>query len=231
VEAVFARGAADPELLAPSGLAVDGAHAVYVSDAVQGCVKKFAANGCWVATYRSTPRLDGPRGVAVGPGGCLYVADTNNNRVVQLSPDGETGWVLERFAAREGGEGEEELYEPGSVCGGGGLLWVADTNNNRVLAFDAGRRLVRALGGDGLFDFPSAVRPAPGGEALYVADRGNLRVRRFDPQGACTGELVLDPERAGSAGGDVAVDGGGRVLVLDPLREVVFVLAFAGGLT
>ena len=46
--------------------------------------------------------------------------------------------MLERFANTAGGQDNDELYEPCSVCvGSDQRLCVADTNQNRVLTFDA----------------------------------------------------------------------------------------------
>jgi DNA-binding beta-propeller fold protein YncE len=211
---------------------VDRRGALYVADARANCVKAFTPDGRWLATFSGAgpggALFDGPRGLWIDDAGRLHVADTNNNRVVQLLPDGELGYELERFAAAEGAPADEELYEPRSVCGGAGdLLWVADTNNNRVLAFGPGGVLRVSLA-DGLFDFPSVVRTGVDGRTLYVADHGNLRVQRFDHKGSRTGLLIYAGRGEGeaAAGGDVDVDGSGQVALIDPRREAVVVLGF-----
>jgi tripartite motif-containing protein 71 len=227
---VFARGPADTELLEPASLAVDAQHALYVCDAFQGCIQKFSADGRWLATFREAgpagSRFRGPRGVYVSRDGHVVVADTNNSRVVRLLPDGELLWVVERFAASPGGPEEEEFYEPCSVSGDGGeTIWVADAARNRVLAFDGRGHLRTLLGGNDLFAFPTAVRAGAGGTALYVADQFGRRVQRFDGRGTRTGTLLLPGQEAG-VGGDLAVDADGQVVMIDPSREAIVVLAF-----
>lgn len=118
----LARGPADAQLLDPASLALDRDRQMYIADAQAGCVKSYGPEGQWLATFTSAgfegSRLSGPRDVAVDDAGNLYIADTNNDRIVQLLPDGELGWVLEQFAGP--GASEDGFYEPYSLCLGGG---------------------------------------------------------------------------------------------------------------
>jgi DNA-binding beta-propeller fold protein YncE len=233
--AEFGKGSADEELLEPAGVAADRQGRMYVPDAGTGCVKQFSPDGRWLATFSSAgpdgSPFNGPRDVDVDGEGNLIVADTNNNRIVQLRSDGELGWVLDHFGPA--GEAEDdEFYEPYSVCAGNGRLCVADTNQNRVLLFDARRRVVGSPAEAGRFVFPSGVRTAADGRTVYVADHGNLRVQRFDAAGARTGVLTiaqkLGDNVAVASGGQMAVNGEGQVVMVNPLRESVVVVAFVG---
>jgi DNA-binding beta-propeller fold protein YncE len=234
----FARGAADDELHAPVRLTVDGEGQLYIPDAVEGCVKKFAPDGRWLETFRPPDSddvsLTSPCDVAVDASGNLYVADADNNRIIKLLADGSLGCVLDRFGGR-GGEPEDEFYEPCSIClGPGPVLYVADRNRNRVLRFGPGWEPLGQVGGDELFAFPSVVRIA--GPNVYIADRGNHRVQRFrsDPRKETglsveqTGVLTLEAGDADAfhGGGDVAIDADGHVVMIDPVRETIAVLAF-----
>src|SRR5437667_280902 len=87
----------------------------------------------------------------------VAVALAADSRVVALQPDGELSWVLERFGPPGAAGEDEEFYEPYSLCLADGRLWVADTNNNRVLTFDSQRRLLNILT-PGAFVLPSGVR-------------------------------------------------------------------------
>jgi sugar lactone lactonase YvrE len=230
--AEFGRGTADEELLEPAGVAADRHGRMYVPDAGAGCVKQFSPDGRWLATFSSAgpdgSPFSGPRDVDVDGEGSLVVADTNNNRIVQLRPDGELGWVLDRFGPAGGAE-DDELYEPYSVCAVGRLC-VADTNQNRVLLFDARRRLAGTPTPAGRFVFPSGVRTSTDGQTVYVADHGNLRVQRFDAAGACTGVLTIAQKLADNvavpSGGQMAVNGEGHLVMVHPSRESVVVVAF-----
>jgi sugar lactone lactonase YvrE len=233
--AEFARAAADTDLLDPVGLIVDQDNALFIPDALAGCVKKFTPDGRWLETYRTPGPVgapfNGPRDIDIDGQGNLYIADTNNNRIIKLLPDGELGWIIDRFATTPGEQPNDELYEPGAVCvGQGGIVAVADTNQNRILTFDSQCRLSAVLQGEDLFDFPANLRFGRDGRTLYVADRGNRRVQRFNDQGVGTGLFVLASERASpndaTGGGDMDIDADGHVVMVDPLRERVVVLEF-----
>ncbi|NOX54845.1 MAG: hypothetical protein GXP27_10490 [Planctomycetes bacterium] len=225
------RGDEDEQLLEPVGLAVDRQFRMYVPDAAAGTVSQFSQDGRWLETFRSagheqTP-FDCPRDVDLDEDGNLYIADAYNNRVLKLQPDGELIWALERFANPLEGEEEDELFEPSSVCiGSDGVLFVADTNQNRVLGFDSNHKLVWLLHQENLFHFPSEVRLSRDGTAIFVADQGQLRVQRFDRQGQRTGMIVLGRSSDGAVaiGGDIDIDSSGHVVMVDPLRHVVVIL-------
>jgi DNA-binding beta-propeller fold protein YncE len=81
----------------PTGLAFDKAGNLYVADRSDGQVLKISARGVVLArwgsagsgskqfAFRSQNRVNG---VAVDPHGNIWVADTSNNRVKELSPQG-----------------------------------------------------------------------------------------------------------------------------------------------
>lgn len=227
------KGTANHELTGPVALAVDEEQQVFIADAPDGSVKKFAADGRGLDVFRTAGSagalFKNPQGLALDEAGSIYVADTGNNRLVKLLPDGELGWEMERFALEPGGEADEEFFEPCSVAldPAGGVL-VADRNQNRVLVFDSMRRLIRQVAEDGLLDFPSVVRMGRDGGAMYIADQGNRRVQRFDGRGARTGLVQLAEDAADndglSGGGDITLTGDGRIVLIDPVREVVLVL-------
>jgi len=226
----IAKGNSDGELMEPVSLVADAEGQLFIVDARDSCIKKFSAEGRWLDTYRSagpTGKLfDNPLDVAVDEAGNLLIADANNNRIVQLQGDGELGWILERFPASTGSE-EDEFYEPCSVCvGRGGIIRVADRNENRVLGFDATRKLVGAWNE---LSFPSLVRIASDGTSVFVAERS--RIMRYGPSGAVTASIAFPFDIGNGAeangGGAMTVDAKGNLLVIDPVRESVLVLNFS----
>ncbi len=68
----------------PSGVAVDTAGNLYVTDTGNNRVVKLAAGSATQAVLPFTG-LDDPYGVAVDAAGNLYVADPGNNRVVKMA--------------------------------------------------------------------------------------------------------------------------------------------------
>jgi hypothetical protein len=160
--------------------------------------------------------------VRSGPKGRLCLADTFNNRVVLLQPEGEPDWVLESFANPITGTDEDELFEPASACvGPGGELWVADTNQNRVLRFDARKLLVGCLDEDDLFDFPQVVRAAA--SSLFVADCQQQRLQRF-ANGRRTGVADLRQTAGRYAATAWDTDADGHAILLNSRTGTVAVL-------
>lgn len=66
-------------------------------------------------------------------------------------------------------------------CGSDTVLWVADTNNNRIQRFDGQNWVVVGVGtvgsGDGQFRQPEAVVASSDSQRVYVADTGNNRIQ------------------------------------------------------
>jgi uncharacterized protein (TIGR03437 family) len=202
----------------PYGVAVDNAGAVYIADTLNHRIRKVGPEGTISTIAGSGPtgsgnggfggdgglavnaRLDEPHGVAVDGNGVLYIADTYNNRVRRVTPDG----VISTIA----GTGE------GGPAGDGGPATAAQLDEPRALAFDlAGNLLivamisdvVRKIAADGTIttvagnhetDYAGDGGPATaaslhlpqgiavGGDgAIFIADTYNRRVRRVSPGG------------------------------------------------
>lgn len=75
--------------------------------------------------------MNHPGDLFVGPDGLIYIADTENNRVLKLSRDGE---VLSIYTEAQG----TALKMPrGVYVGGDGGIWIADTGNLRIAVLNA----------------------------------------------------------------------------------------------
>ncbi|MGQ0604887.1 MAG: 6-bladed beta-propeller [Anaerolineales bacterium] len=132
-----------------------------------------------------------PRGVAVGPDGSVYVADTFNHRVQKFDANGLFVLTFGRFGDVAKGTGTEggTFNEPwGIAVGPDGSVYVSDTWNYRVQKFDAEGRFLRMwgkFGQDGAFDSfygPRDIAVDAQGN-VYVTDTGNKRVVMFDKDG------------------------------------------------
>jgi hypothetical protein len=165
-----------------------------------------------------------PSGLVVDPSGCVYLADTGNERVIKLDPLGKTlNWI--------GGYGwnEGQFNRPVAVAASNGLdVFVADFMNRRVQRFDKDLHYLSTLEpeddwpADLRFEFPGDVRLSDQGE-LFCLDTQNRRVIKFDVLGrpqtafggydAGEGRLVR-PERICLSGD--------RIFVSDPKRIAVF---------
>lgn len=171
--------------------------------------------------------LADPHGLAVGEDGSSYIADTNNNRVRRVAPDGTITTFAgtgELPSGEEVGDGnaatQAMLAAPKDVAlGPDGSLYIADTFNNRVRRVAADGTITTVAGGTFLFDgsvgdggpatdamlyLPSGIAVASDG-SIYIADAGNNRVQLVAPDGTIT--TVAGTGEEGFAG-----DGGPAVL-------------------
>lgn len=138
--------AADAAFHTPSGLAVDGQGNVYVADtgnhairkiSPQGEVSTLAGNG--QAGFRDGParqaRFNGPLGVAVGPDGSVYVADSYNDRIRVISPQGEVRTLAgSAWPGEQDGPGQRARFDTPTalVVDPDSRVWVLDSRNDAV---------------------------------------------------------------------------------------------------
>lgn len=132
----------------PSGLATDG-RLLYVADSEASAVRAIDLDGAgYVRTLvgrglfefgdvdgtAEAVRLQHPLGIAWADG-VLYVADTYNHKVKRLFPGvrAASTWLGTGQPGRGTGS-PGALAEPSGVSASGGRLFVADTNNHRVVA-------------------------------------------------------------------------------------------------
>ncbi|WP_232666708.1 serine/threonine-protein kinase [Pseudonocardia sp. TRM90224] len=160
-------------------------------------------------------QLNHPRGVACGADGGLYIADTDNNRIRHVTPDG----VISTFAgngrsdlsADGGPAGSTAVADPTSiVLAPDGSLLIVERSSARIRRIDPAGNVstVAGTGTDGFsgdggpaaaaqFDNPYALVRAPDG-VLFVADNNNRRIRRIGTDGVIT--TFAGTGTAGAAG-------------------------------
>ncbi len=143
----------------PSGLATDG-RVLYVADSEASAVRAVDLDGGRLVRTivgaglfefgdvdgtADAVRLQHPLGIAYA-GGVLYVADTYNHKVKRLFPAvrGVSTWLGTGRPGR--GEGSPAaLFEPSGLSVAWGRLFVADTNNHRVVSADLATGTVEEL--------------------------------------------------------------------------------------
>ncbi len=172
-----------------------------------------------------------PRGVAVDPGGNIYVADTEYHVIRKYTAAGAhlTSW---------GGFGSAHgafRYPRDVAVGPNGSLYVADTLNDRIQVFDDGGRFIAAYGGgrgggEAQFDTPKAISLDPAGR-LYVADTFNNRVKVLGVSGE---HLYTFGQSGRDIGGmrnpsGIAVSAAGGAYVADTFHDQIQVFNLAGG--
>jgi RHS repeat-associated protein len=169
----------------------------------------------------SAARFRWPNGIAVGPDGSVYVADSGNQRVRKIAPNG----IVTTFAGNGGGCNPFNF-----PCGDGGPAANASFGSvNRVAVardgsvYIGGGRNVWRVTPDGIFrrvagiasegfsgdggpardaQISGATRfyPAEDG-SIYLSDQLNQRIRRIDPNGIITTIAGTGTEGFSSDGG------------------------------
>ncbi len=226
--------------------ALDGT--VYVADRVNHRIRRIGVDGAvttvagdgtagWIDGPAATARFNEPVGLAFGAGGVLYIADSLNNRIRALAPDGKVTTV-----AGNGAVGGTDGFGAGATMGrpwriavdAVGHLWVAEITGHRIRRVTPAGAVVTVAGTgaagykDGLvavaqFNSPAGLTISTAG-VVYVADAGNHRIRRISVAGEVT--TVAGSGTAGSLDGvgvnarfsspmDVALLPSGVLLVAD----------------
>ncbi|MEA2425837.1 MAG: hypothetical protein QOH13_2247 [Thermoleophilaceae bacterium] len=225
------RPATSASLNGPAGVLAAGDGGILIADTINQRVRRIDPSGRILTIAGNGSRgfagdggpptgatLQDPTALALGKDGSLYVADTGNNRIRVIRPNGVIGTVAgtsdQGFSGDGGPASAAQLNAPqGLAIALNGGVFLSDTGNNRV-------RLIRPDGtiatvaGSGKAGFAGDGAPATGAElnapsglavagdgALLIADTGNNRVRRVGGDGKIT-------TVAGDGGGGSAGDGG-----------------------
>lgn len=232
----------------PFGVAVAADGSLYVADAGDAQrVRRIMPDGT-VSTvaggelgYADGPgasaRFSTPSGIAVTPDNVVYLADTGNNAIRRITPDGQVRTAAGSLTPgyRDGPAADARFNGPiGIAVDPGGRVIVADAYNDRirVLQRDGAVATIAGSGGPGYVDGPAAEAKfdTPCGVAIdgagniYVADSGNGAIRMISPGGTVStigplpAEGLFRPIGIGlSADGSVYVtDDRGRVVEITP---------------
>jgi DNA-binding beta-propeller fold protein YncE len=208
----------------PRGAAVDGRGRIWVADFGNSRVRIFdplgGFLGGWGGRGTGTFGLREPCAIAIRDD-AVYVADTWNGRVQSFTLDGK--W---KATARD-------LFGPrGVTVAPDGTVWVSDTGNKRLVAFDGDLRQLRTLGrlGKGREEFSDPVGIAAGRDgSLYVADAGNQRIQILDPGGRFAREIPIPDWKMGVEP-HLDVDEDGTLYVSNPPRNALFQMDPSGAL-
>jgi predicted membrane-bound mannosyltransferase/DNA-binding beta-propeller fold protein YncE len=131
-----------------------------------------------------------PRGIAVAEDGSLFIADSDNNRIQHLSPDGEVINYWGGFGDVSAGNAPGGLFNQpwGIEVGPDGSVYVADTWNHRIQKFTTEGEFLTMWGYFGQGESidamwgPRDIAFDKNGN-VYITDTGNKRVVIFDQEG------------------------------------------------
>lgn len=223
-------GETAPSLVGPVGVAVDGRGIVFVSDTRLGKVFGYDEAGRVVLSIGAENELLSPTGLAIDTArNRLFVADTRKHRV--RAYDTVRGTFL--FEIAERGPEPGQLNFPTYLTVKRGLLYVSDTGNFRVQAFDLDGKYRRKWGELGA-NFGQLARPKgialDSDGHLYVVDAafGNFQI--FDREG----DLMLFVGGNGADRGQfrlpsgLFIDDRDRIYVVDQYNARVQVFQYLG---
>lgn len=133
-----------------TGIAFAADGTIYVADELANRVRAIRPDGVVIPIAgtgaegfggdggkATSAQLHGPRNLAVGPDGSLYIADAGNHVIRRVRPDGliETiaGTGEEGFSGDGGPASAAKLNRPrGVAISADGTLYIADTGNERI---------------------------------------------------------------------------------------------------
>lgn len=229
-------GNAPGQFAFPRALTVDAEGRIYLADSGNHRVQVFNPDGTFLRQWGSLCKVDTgegcvgagdgqfnePWGIAVGPDGSVYVADTWNHRIQRFTSEGQfiSKWGV--FGSTGGELGQQSLfYGPRSLAfGRDGNLYVMDTGNKRVQVFTPDGVFVTQWGGGGIvegrFDEPVGLGQDADG-SWYVADTWNRRVQKFTEDFNYVAQWPI----SGWASQSVVNKPG---LAVDPERKFVYVV-------
>lgn len=234
-----ASAATQAGLNLPESLAFDSTGNLWVADTFNNRVLEYKApfsNGMEATTVLGQPDftssapaisktgLHSPAEVVFNPSGSLWVADADNNRLVEFTTPFANGNGASLVFGQSTytsslSQGQQSLYQPQAVTSdSSGNLWVTDAQNNRVVEYKAplanGMSASLAIGQANLTrDLGSTTRSGlttpfmalfdKSGD-LWVSDFGNNRILEFTPPFSTGMNATLVLGQASFTTGDAA---------------------------
>ncbi|MGC2211138.1 MAG: Ig-like domain repeat protein [Candidatus Korobacteraceae bacterium] len=213
--------ATSAQLFSPSSVALDGAGNFYIADSTNNVVRKVTSGGV-ITTYAGRFALHGYSGdggpatsalfanvnsVAVDGAGNLYIADSFNNVIRKVTPDGVISTVAGSYNLGSGYSGDAgpatsaQLNYPDSVAlDEAGNLYIEDSSNFVIRKVTTRGTISTVAGnqslGDGYSGDGGPATSAQIGDAygialdeagnLYIVDTENSAVRMVTPAGIIT---------------------------------------------
>ena len=148
------------ELSSPTGLALDALGNLYIADSGNNVIRRVSTDGVITTVAgnvaadqasgglggfsgdggpATAARLNSPQGVALDQAGDLFIADTFNNAIREVTPGGTITTIVNTAGTKGssgngGSAGAAELNTPFAVAvdASTGDLYIADTSNSKV---------------------------------------------------------------------------------------------------
>ncbi|QHT58928.1 hypothetical protein GXP70_02355 [Paenibacillus lycopersici] len=234
--------AVDARLYYPNAVAVDDAGNLYIADTYNNRIRKVDISGN-ISTVAGTSGTDGysgdgglavdaqlnePEGITVDGSGNLYIADTDNNRIRKVIPNGIIMTITGTGTAGYSGDGAPgklaEIDGPaGLAMSSGGDMYIADKYNYAIRkqvtyipSSDASLTNIVLSSGTlspafapGTFEYAASV----------VNGVSSIRVTPTTSDSLITVKVNGESVASGSQSGDITLDVGSNTITLAALAE------------
>lgn len=190
----------------PTGLALDVGGELYITDTNNNRIRMLDLATGVINTVAGggnggpgdggpapSAQLYSPQGIVLDEAGNLYIADSGSHRIRRVEKATGTistiaGTGTAGYSGDDGTATAAQLNSPSGVAYAGGILYIADTNNDRIRKVMSGIISTAAGGGtlpgdggnalDARLAHPVGVYAV--GDNLYIADTNQGRIHRVD---------------------------------------------------
>ena len=189
-------GAGDGFFQNPSGVALDGSGAIYVSDSTDNTIRRAIAGAAQIVAGSGSAGFSGDTdlatnatlhlvlGVAVDALGRVIICDNLNRRIRRVDTDNIILTIAGNGGVSEASDGEPAIAATlspfGVAVGADGTVVFSDSSGHRIRSVDDDG-LVRTIAGDGL-----PALEGDGGSAIHFDDVVHITDR-------CAGLLIAVP--------------------------------------
>lgn len=149
--------------------------------------KLYTFEAMWGTKGTSEDQLNAPEDIDITTDGKMVIADTGNNRILIWDPNGSPLKFYGGFGTSATWRNPPQFNRPCAVLVlPSKKIYVADTNNHRIVVLDDKGLVVSSWGtqgpAGGQFNLPRSIARDHFGKIL-VLDSGNSRVEVFSPLG------------------------------------------------